>query len=136
MNYKRELFLTILEICCFTFLIFFSCKTIYKNTYNYNNNYKNIDSYIDEDGILFLHNQSNSNDNIKVLIPNNILTKNSIIYFNNNYIKIEESNEDSEILLDKIYLKPYETKKILMSVINKNNNDILNMIELKYDNEL
>ena len=69
-----------------------------------------------------------------MLIPNNILTKNSIIYFNNNYIKIEESNEDSEILLDKIYLKPYETKKILMSVIN--NDDILNMIELKYDNEL
>lgn len=136
MNYKSEILITILEICCFTFIIFFSYKTIQFNTYDYNYNFKNIDSYLDEDGTLFLHNQSNNNDKIKILIPNNSLTKNNIIYFNNNYIKIDENNEESKILLEEVNLKPYETKKILASVINNNNNDILKMIELEYDNEL
>lgn len=132
---KIQIIRIIVEICLLSFIIFFSYQKLSitnKNIIIYDRN--EVDKYIDNNNVLYLHNQNNDNKKLNVILKLNDdrkeIFKNNIIYFNNKYIKID--NDLNYIIIDQIYFNPYETKKIYSNVINNKNINILDFLDYEY----
>lgn len=132
---KIQIIRIIVEICLLSFIIFFSYQKLSitnKNIIIYD--YNEVDKYIDNNNVLYLHNQNNDNKKLNVILKLNDdrkeIFKNNIIYFNNKYIKID--NDLNYIIIDQIYFNPYETKKIYSNVINNKNINILDFLDYEY----
>lgn len=132
---KIQIIRIIVEICLLSFIIFFSYQKLSitnKNIIIYDRN--EVDKYIDNNNVLYLHNQNNDNKKLNVILKLNDdrkeIFKNNIIYFNNKYIKI--NNDLNYIIIDQIYFNPYETKKIYSNVINNKNINILDFLDYEY----
>lgn len=132
---KIQIIRIIVEICLLSFIIFFSYQKLSitnKNIIIYD--YNEVDKYIDNNNILYLHNQNNDSKKLNVILKLNDdrkeIFKNNIIYFNNKYIKI--NNDLNYIIIDQIFFNPYETKKIYSNVINNKNINILDFLDYEY----
>ncbi len=132
---KIQIIRIIVEICLLSFIIFFSYQKLSitnKNIIIYD--YNEVDKYIDNNNILYLHNQNNDSKKLNVILKLNDdrkeIFKNNIIYFKNKYIKID--NDLNYIIIDQIYFNPYETKKIYSNVINNKNINILDFLDYEY----
>lgn len=132
---KIQIIRIIVEICLLSFIIFFSYQKLSitnKNIIIYDRN--EVDKYIDNNNVLYLHNQNNDNKKLNVILKLNDdrkeIFKNNIIYFNNKYIKI--NNDLNYIIIDQIFFNPYETKKIYSNVINNKNINILDFLDYEY----
>lgn len=132
---KIQIIRIIVEICLLSFIIFFSYQKLSitnKNIIIYDHN--EVDKYIDNNNVLYLHNQNNDNKKLNVILKLNDdrkeIFKNNIIYFNNKYIKI--NNDLNYIIIDQIFFNPYETKKIYSNVINNKNINILDFLDYEY----
>ena len=132
---KIQIIRIIVEICLLSFIIFFSYQKLSITNkkiiiYDYNE----VDKYIDNNNVLYLHNQNNDNKKLNVILKLNDtrkeIFKNNIIYFNNKYIKID--NDLNYVIIDQIYFNPYETKKIYSNVINNKNINILDFLDYEY----
>ena len=132
---KIEIIRIVVEICFLCFIIFFSYQklpAVNKNIIIYD--YNEVDKYIDDNNVLYLHNQNNNTKKLNVILKLNDdrkeILKNNIIYFNDKYIKIDKRL--NYVIIDQIYFKPYETKKIYTDVINNKNINILDFLDYEY----